>query len=78
MAYETSTVDEGMGIADTEKNTEGSNTNAKENFDGIPVSVESPAKDAVAEHHTPTSHHRYSHTIEGDGSREAVEDKLQP
>jgi hypothetical protein len=67
-----------MGIAGTEKNTEESNTNAKENFDGIPVNVECPAKDAVAEHRAPTSHHRYSHTIEEDGSREAVEDKLQP
>ena len=86
MAYETSIDDEGMGIADTEE----SNTNAKENFDGIPVSgVESPAKDAVAEHHAPTSHHRDSLTMEGDESREAEEepketrrfshlDKIQP
>jgi hypothetical protein len=55
MACETSVVDEGMGIADTEKNTEESNTNAKENIDSIPVTVESPAEDAITEHHAPTS-----------------------
>ena len=85
MAYETSIDDEGMGITDTEE----SNTNAKEYIDGIPVTVESPAKDAVAEHHAPTSHHRDSLTMEGDESKEAEEepketrrfshlDKIQP
>jgi hypothetical protein len=58
MACETSIVDEGMGIADTEKNTEESNTNTKENIDGIPVIVESPAEDAITGHHAPSSQRR--------------------
>ncbi|CAD6247692.1 unnamed protein product [Miscanthus lutarioriparius] len=66
MAYEASIDDEGMGIADTEE----SNTNANEYIDGIHVTVEYPAKDAVAEHHAPTSHNRASLTMEGDESRE--------
>jgi hypothetical protein len=74
MAYETSIDNEGMGIADTEKNTKKLNTNAKEYIDGIPITVESPAKDVVAEHHAPTSHHRVSLTMEGDESREAEEE----
>ena len=89
MAYEASIDDEGMGIADTEKNTEESNTNANEYIDGIHVTVEYPAKDAVAEHHAPTSHNRASLTMEGDESREGEEepketrrfshqDKIQP
>jgi hypothetical protein len=55
MACETIVVNEGMGIADTEKNTEESNTNTKENIDGIPITVESPAEDAISGHYTPTS-----------------------
>jgi len=89
MAYEASIDDEGMGIANTEKNTEESNTNANEYIDGIPVTVESPAKDVVAEHHAPTRHNRASLTMEGDESREGEEepketrrfshqDKIQP
>jgi hypothetical protein len=74
MAYEASIDDEGMDIADTEKKTEESNTNAKEYLDGIPVTVESPAKDAIAKHHAPTNHNRASLTLEGDESREAEEE----
>jgi hypothetical protein len=54
MASKISITGYSMGTADTERNTEETNTDTNESSKGKPVTVEPPTKDVVDEHHAHT------------------------
>jgi hypothetical protein len=78
MASEISITEYSMGTADTERDIEGTNTDANENSKGKPVTVKTPAKDVVDKHHAHTRQHRDSLTMDRDDSREALEEQKLP
>jgi hypothetical protein len=54
MASKISITGYSMGTTDTERNTEETNTDANENSKGKPITVETPAKVIIDEHHAHT------------------------
>jgi hypothetical protein len=71
MASKISITGYNMGTANIGRNTEETNTDAKENSKGKPVAVATPAKDVVDEH-------RDSLTMDKDDKREALEEQKLP